>query len=84
MGEMHINAFEVIRPEGAALASFVPAGIEHEMLNDELMSSRKETFERHRTTGAVEDIRFVDLRPRQRAPLRAELITESCEFFLAL
>ena len=39
MRQVHVDAVEVVRPEGAARAALVPVGPEHEMLHDELAAA---------------------------------------------
>src|SRR5260370_29100551 len=81
---IHVNddVVEVVRPEGAVLASLFPLRRKHEVVDDELAPLAEEIGERLLAVRAVEDIRRGDLLPRQLAPLPAEVIAETGEFLL--
>ena len=71
---MDEDAVDVILPERAADAALAPAGTEHEMLDDQLAMSAKEVGEGFLPVRPFEDVRLLDLDPRQRAPLGSEPI----------
>jgi integrase len=67
---MHNGAFEVVGAVRAALAAFVPARIEHEVVDDELPTETKE-IEKCRLPGrTLEDVPLVHLYHRLREPKR--------------
>src|SRR5208283_1324787 len=60
MFEMDGGAIEVIRPEGAVLASLLPFRREHEMVDGELAGSREQVGQRLLARGPVEHVRLGD------------------------
>ena len=79
---MRKSAVDVVGVERAADASFLPAGAEHEMLDDKLAACAEEVGQRFLAVRPLEDIRFVDLYPRQFTPRRAYFIPAAGQFLL--
>src|SRR5258708_1923831 len=71
-----------VRPERAAFAGRIPARIEHEVLDNELVPPRKQVGQRLLAVGSFEDVVPVHALPRQLAPLAAELIAQFRELLL--
>ena len=74
MRQVNPRGIEVVGQERAALASFFPAGSEHEMINDQLAAAGEKIGERLRTVRAFEDVVLLDAFPRQFAPLPAQFV----------
>ena len=66
---------EVVGPEGAVLAAFLPVRVEHEVVDDELIPSGEEIAERAASVRTLEDVVLLDALPRlARRALRTEEI----------
>jgi hypothetical protein len=63
------RTIDVLGLEGAADAGRIPIGMEHEVMDDELASTRKEIAEGFAAGRRIEEIGLVDPNPRQSAPL---------------
>jgi hypothetical protein len=83
MVQVDDDAIEVVDPEGAALAALVPARVEHEVVDDELVAALEEVGQRLLAPGPVEDVVLLHLLPRQLPALLAELVAQAREFLLA-
>src|SRR5262249_3956767 len=82
MLEVQASAVDMVGPERAAHAAFLPSRPEHEMLDDQLAASAEEVGERLLSVGSVEHVSLLDLHPRQLAPLGAQAIAQPGEFLL--
>ena len=71
---MHGGAVEMIGEERAARAAFLPAGTEHEVIDEQLAAAAEQVGERLLAAGPVEHVALVDLNPGQFAALPAELV----------
>ena len=81
MFEVRERAFNVVDLERAAHAALLPSGAVHEMFDDQLATSVEEIGERLFALRTIEQVILLDLDPRQRAPLGAQLIAQPREFF---
>src|SRR5215472_19362094 len=79
---MDQHPVEVIGPERAARARFLPARIKHQMVDDQLLSSGKQLAQGLLAVGPFENIVLVDAHPGQLAALMAQLVTQPRELFL--
>ena len=70
VGQVDVDPVEVVGPEGAALAPFLPVGGEHEVVDHQLTPTPEQIRQGLLAAGAVEDVRLGDLLPRQLAALR--------------
>src|SRR5258708_830126 len=65
LSQVHDVGVEVVRPERARRASFLPVRAEHEVVDDKLALAGEEVGERLLPVRAVEDVVLLDLLPRQ-------------------
>src|SRR5689334_6518141 len=79
MGEMNVDAVEVVCPEGAALAAGLPVGAEHEVIDHQLRASSEQVCQRFPSVGSLEDVILRDALPWQAAPFRTQLVTQTRE-----
>src|ERR1700730_8722258 len=70
--QMDQDRVEIIRPERAALAAFCPAGVEHEMIYDQLLLACEQLAQALLAVGSFENILLVDPHPGKLAVLGAE------------
>src|SRR5262245_56004010 len=82
MREVDVDAVEVVGPERAGLAPRVPVRREHEVVDGELAPRAEELSERFLAARPVEDVRLVDLLPRELAALAAEIVAQPGELLL--
>src|SRR5438105_1719684 len=80
MFEVHESALDMVDFERAADAALLPAGTEHEMLDDQLAAAVEQVGERLLALRTIEHIGLFDLDPWQVAPLRAQLVAQTGEF----
>src|SRR5258708_39276505 len=71
---------EVVRPERATRASLLPVRTEHEVIDDQLRTPRKEVGQRLFAVRSLENVLLVHSLPRQFAPLLTKLVTQSSKF----
>src|SRR3989338_6214934 len=74
MGQVQVGAIDMVGQERTARAALLPAGAEHEVVNDQLAASGEEIDETLGTLPALEDIRLVDPDPGQRPAFGAQLV----------
>jgi len=80
--EVNAETVEIVCPEGAVLATLVPVGGEHEVIDDELAPTVEELGQRLPALRPVEDVLLLHLLPRQGAPLPGELVAKPRELLL--
>src|SRR5579864_6815327 len=73
-------AVEAVSPERAMLASRVPTGVEHKMVDDQLAAPVEEFRQRLLTVRTIEDVGFGNRLPRKLAPLLVQLVAQPREF----
>jgi hypothetical protein len=76
---MNDDAIEIVGPERAALAAFLPVGTQHEVIDDELAAAGEEIGERLRAIGPLKDISLLDLHPGHMAAPGAQFVTGAGE-----
>src|SRR5262245_20590377 len=82
MREMDGDAIEIVCPERARLAAFLPVRPEHEVIDNELRAPVEQPGERELAAWPLEPIGLLHPLPRHRhAPLR-QLIALPCELLL--
>src|SRR5437762_12056007 len=74
MREMPVGAVKVIRQIGAAFATFVPVGTEHEMINDQLTAPVEKIGQGFLAIRPFEYVILVDLHHREAPSGGAERI----------
>jgi hypothetical protein len=74
MGQMQVRPVEVIGEERAAGASRLPAGLEHEVIGDELAAPVEQLGQGLAAALGLEHVVLVDPHPRQGAPRRGDLV----------
>src|SRR5215467_13883334 len=79
---MDNDRVEIVRPERAVLASRIPVGGEHEVVDDQLTSALEQVRQRFFAIWAVKDIILVHLYPRQLSPLVTQSIAQFGELLL--
>src|SRR5215510_11804950 len=79
---MHHGAVVVVRPERAARAAFLPLRAEHEVIDEELISSAEQVGQRFLAGRSLEHIGLVDFHPRQPASILAQSVTLPSEGLL--
>jgi hypothetical protein len=70
------------RVERAAGASFIPGGVEHEVVDDQLPAPVEQLQQAGRAAGGVEDVAGVELDHRQLPTARGECVAGSGELLL--
>ena len=80
--QVHVRAVDVVGHERAALAALLPAGREHEVLDQQLAAAVEQVGERAPAVGRVEDVVLVDTHPRQRAALAGDWSLQARQFLL--
>src|ERR1044071_7646986 len=65
---MPVGAVKVVGQKRTALATFLPAGTEHEMVNNQLAPSVEKISQGFLTVRSLENILLIDLDHRQLAP----------------
>src|SRR6266852_332611 len=80
MVQMDDYAVEVVCPERATRASLFPVRTEHEVIDDQLRTPRKEVGQRLFAVRSFENVLLVHSLPRQFAPLLTKLVTQSSKF----
>jgi hypothetical protein len=75
--EVDRHAVGVVGHERAARAALLPAGAEHEVLDEELAPAGEQRGERARAVRGVEDVVLLDPLPRQGAALAGDLVAEA-------
>lgn len=78
------SAVDVVDNERATGASFGPARLIHEVINDQLAAAVKQAGKADRSLGALEHVFGIDFDPRQFAAGGANGIAGFGEFFLLL
>ena len=73
---------ELVGAGRAARAPFVPVGMEHEVVQDQLPPTIEEIGKADGTSGAVKPVGLVDLNHGQVATFGADLVAEPGEFLL--
>src|SRR5258708_32101211 len=71
---------EVVRPERATRASLFRFRTKHEVIDDQLRSSRKKVGQGLLAVRSLENVLLVHSLPRQFAPLLTKLVTQSSKF----
>src|SRR5215467_4628425 len=79
---MDNDRVEIVRPERAVLASRIPVGGEHEVVDDQLTSALEQIRQRFFSIWAVKDIILVYLHPRQLPSLVTQSIAQFGELLL--
>lgn len=82
LGEVHAEALVGVGPERAARAALIPVGPVHEVVHEELASPVEQLDEALRPGWPVEAVLLVNPHPRQRPPLRGELVATAVEILL--
>src|SRR5262249_27642951 len=80
--QMDREAIETVGPERAALAGRLPARVEHEMLDDQLVMAAEQIRQRLLAVRPVENILLIHPLPGQLAALAAELVAQPGELLL--
>ena len=80
--KMNRGAVEMIGQIRAARAALLPAGTEHEVIDDELALAAEQIGQGFLAVRTVEHVSLFDLFPRQRAALAGELVARFRECFL--
>jgi hypothetical protein len=80
---MRDHAVELVGPERAALAAFIPVGREHEMLHHELAVCAEQIGERLAASRPFENEGLVHLDPGQRATLLVQPVASAGKFLFA-
>jgi len=83
MREMPVGAVKVIRQIGAAFATFVPVGTEHEMINDQLTAPVEKIGQGFLAIRPFEYVILVDLHHREAPSGGAERIALASKFFFS-
>src|SRR5208282_5094134 len=78
--QVRVDAIGIVGPVGAALAPFVPAGAEHEVIDRELVPAVKQLRHGLPAAGCFENILFGDPLPRQVPAPLAEPVAQPGEF----
>src|ERR1700728_896715 len=84
MVEMRQRAIDMVREEGATGAARLPAGSQHEMIDDQLMTSVEQVGEGLAAFRRVENIVLVQLDPWESLPRGAYLVAQPSFFFFLL
>src|SRR6266853_833174 len=80
--QVHVDAVEIVGPKGAALATLLPIGREHEMIDSERMPAVEQLRKRLPARRSGDDILLVDPHPRQIAAPLTEPVAQSGNFLL--
>lgn len=78
-GEMREHAVEVVGDIRATRATLVPAGAQHEMVNQELAAVAKEIAQRGFAVWAFEHVVFLDALPREFAAQAVDFVPQARE-----
>jgi hypothetical protein len=81
--QVHFRAVDVVGHKGAALAAFLPARGEHEVLHQELAAAFEQAGERAPARQRIEGIVLLDAHPRQRAAFPGDLVAQARQLLLA-
>jgi hypothetical protein len=82
--EMEMRLVEPVGDGRTARTTFVPVGVEHEVVHEQLRPAVEQVGERGFAAFGVEEVVLVDPHPRQLAPLAGNVVVESGQFLLGL
>ena len=82
--EVQMRLVEAVGDRRAARAAFVPVGVEHEVVHDQLRTAVEQVGERGFALLGVEDVVLVDAHPRQLSPLAGEVVVQARQLLFGL
>ena len=81
MRQVPVRAVKMVGQIRAALATFLPIGTEHEVINNQLTAALEEIRQSLLAVWSIESVLLFHLNPWQFAPMAAHFVTQSCQLF---